>query len=306
MTTVAILMGTRDGASFLPSQLRSLEQQTFAGWRLFASDDGSADATVPILSQFRDRHAAAKVEIRNGPRQGFVANFLSLACDRAITADYFAFADQDDFWEPDKLERALSQLERVRPDLPGLWCSSTRLIDEQDRPIGYSAPIKRKLSFQNALVQSIASANTMVFNAAARDLLAFCGDRICVPSHDWWLYLLTTASGGEVLYDQVPSVQYRMHPNNVIGSNVGLASKLHRVIMLSRGRFKHWTDLNVAALDLFRSRMTSENQRLFDRFRLARNQSLLQRQIAFHRAGVYRQSVLGNIGLVIAIWARRI
>jgi glycosyltransferase involved in cell wall biosynthesis len=305
MTSVAILMGTRDGASFLPSQLRSLDQQTFADWRLFASDDGSTDATVPILSQFRDRLGAAKVEIRNGPREGFVTNFLSLACDRAIAADYFAFCDQDDVWEPDKLKRAVSELARVRSDIPALWCSSTQLIDEQDRHIGYSAPIKRKLSFRNALVQSIASANTMVFNAAARDLLAFCGDRLRVPSHDWWLYLLTTASAGEVLYDHVPSVRYRMHPN-VIGSNVGLASKIHRMIMLARGRFKHWTDLNVAALDGFRPRMTLENQRLFDLFCQAREKSLLQRQFVFHATGVYRQSLLGNLGLILAIWARRI
>ncbi|MGP0082417.1 MAG: glycosyltransferase, partial [Steroidobacteraceae bacterium] len=50
MTSIAILLGTFNGARFLPDQLRSFENQTFANWRLFASDDGSTDATVAILS----------------------------------------------------------------------------------------------------------------------------------------------------------------------------------------------------------------------------------------------------------------
>src|SRR5579872_4006567 len=97
--SVAILLGTYNGAKFLPQQLRSFDEQDFSGWRLIASDDGSSDATVALLSQFRDQHEPRKVEFRGGPQRGFVANFLSLACDQAITADYYAFADQDDVWE---------------------------------------------------------------------------------------------------------------------------------------------------------------------------------------------------------------
>jgi hypothetical protein len=42
------------------------------------------------------------------------------------------------------------------------------------------------------------------------------------------------------------------------------------------------------------------------RFRQARKQGLLQWLIAFHRIGVYRQSLLGNIGLLIAVWTGKI
>jgi glycosyltransferase involved in cell wall biosynthesis len=306
MAGVTILMGTLNGAPFLPIQLRSFVAQTFSRWRIVASDDGSTDATREILSQFGNKFGPSKVEIRNGPRQGFVANFLSLACDSAIIDDYYAFSDQDDEWNSDKLSRAVTWLEQQPAHVPALYCSRTRLIDEDGRDCGFSPLFQRKLGFHNALVQSIAGGNTMVFNEAARQLLLSCGAAVRVPSHDWWIYLLTTAAGGEVCYDPLPSISYRVHSENVVGSNVGWLNRVRRLQMLARGRFKHWTDLNIAALEPFRPRMTPENRALFDLFRESRKGGFIARQIGFLKTGVYRQTVLGNLGLIVAIWARKI
>jgi glycosyltransferase involved in cell wall biosynthesis len=306
MASVAILLGTLNGARFLPVQLRSIEEQTLTDWQLVASDDGSTDKTAKILAQFQEKYGTSRVRMREGPGRGFVANFLSLACDQSCAADYYAFSDQDDIWENFKLSRALSWLEQVPYGIPALWCGRTKLIDEKDRTIGYSPLFKLSPSFRNALVQSIAGGNTMVFNAAARELLAYCGERMQVPSHDWWLYLLTTAAGGVVRYDPDPVIRYRVHPENVVGSNLGWSNRSHRLRMLMRGRFRHWADLNTAALELFRPRMTVQNQQLFDLFCRARKQNFLARPITFLRTGVYRQTLLGNLGLVLAVWARKI
>ena len=105
---IAILLCTYNGARFLPAQLASLAAQSFTNWRLFVSDDGSSDDTLAIVSEHKDRLGAAPVDVRNGPRQGFVKNFLSLACDPSLSFDYYAYCDQDDIWEPDKLARASS------------------------------------------------------------------------------------------------------------------------------------------------------------------------------------------------------
>jgi hypothetical protein len=156
------------------------------------------------------------------------------------------------------------------------------------------------------LVQSIAGGNTMVFNAAARQLLMACGPSVHVPSHDWWTYLLTTAAGGEVYYDPVPLVRYRVHPENVVGSNIGWLNRARRVQMLARGRFEHWTDLNIAALKPFRPRMTTENRAIFELFSESRKRGFVGRQIGFLKAGVYRQTMLGNLGLIVAVWTRKI
>src|SRR5438105_1405223 len=112
---VAILMGTRNGAAFLREQLQSIEDQTHKNWILIVSDDSSTDETREILQGFCQSHPG-KVFIRNGPSKGVCANFLSLAIDRAIQADYFAFSDQDDIWHRDKLARALAWFAGIARD----------------------------------------------------------------------------------------------------------------------------------------------------------------------------------------------
>jgi hypothetical protein len=69
--------------------------------------------------------------------------------------------------------------------------------------------------------------------------------------------------------------------------------------MLMQGRFKRWTDKNVAALENFRPHMAAANRATFDTFCAARRQGLVGRILGVRRSGVYRQTVLGSIGLVI-------
>ena len=306
MPSIAILLCTFNGASFLPAQLASLAGQSFKNWRLFVSDDGSMDDTIAIVSEYKERLGTAPVNIRNGSRQGFVKNFLSLACDPSLSFDYYAYCDQDDVWEPDKLARAVERLSRTSPKIPAMYCSRTTLIDDEGKTLAYSRAYRRKPSFHNALVQSIASGNTIVFNESARRLLMICGSTAKIPSHDWWTYLLTTGAGGEVYYDQIPQVRYRIHGDNVIGTNTGLRNRLRRLYLLSQGRFQRWSDMHVDALETFRSHMTRENRTLFDLFRASRQRGFFGRQIGFLSSGVYRQTFLDNLGLIVAVWARKI
>ena len=306
MPGVAILLCTFNGGRFLAAQLSSFITQSFKNWRLFVSDDGSKDETLSIILRYKDRLGSAQVAVRSGPRQGFVQNFLGLACDPSITCDYFAYSDQDDIWEPDKLSRAVEWLQTLRSDLPAMYCSRTRLIDEDGRACGFSPRFRHEPNFRNALVQSIAGGNTMVFNQAARRLLADCGSDVGVPLHDWWTYLVITAAGGEVRYDPRPSIQHRDHSQNVVGSNIGWRNRFRRLQMLAAGDFERFTEMNVGALAPFRPWMTPENQTLFDLFCASRKRGFFGRQIGFLKTGVYRQTLLGNLGLVFAVLAKKI
>jgi glycosyltransferase involved in cell wall biosynthesis len=303
---VTILLCTLNGERFLAEQLASLERQTFKNWKLIASDDGSWDRTKSILLAFQRSFAPGKVEIIDGPGRGAPANFLFQACAENLASEYYAFCDQDDVWEADKLRRAVNVLEQADPDIPALYGSRTRLIDENGNEIGFSPLFCKKPEFRSALVQSIAGGNTMVFNQKARDLLVFCGADMNVPSHDWWLYQVTSACGGQVHYDAYPSVRYRQHAHNLIGSNRGWTARMRRLHMLQQGRFRHWGDLNVAALRHLRPRMRVEAQRIFDLFCNARHEPLLQRAIIFARTGVYRQTLFGNLGLATAVALNKI
>ena len=149
---VAILMCTRNGEAFLGQQLESIADQTHTNWRLFVSDDGSTDQTKEILKRFAETHYQSTT-IRNGPGKGVCVNFLSLATDPSIDADYFAFSDQDDVWHEDKLHRALTWLATISGDVPGLYCGRTELVSTDGRSYGLSPLFTRPPTFRNALVQ---------------------------------------------------------------------------------------------------------------------------------------------------------
>jgi glycosyltransferase involved in cell wall biosynthesis len=304
--SITILLCTLNGERFLAQQLNSLELQTFKNWKLIASDDGSSDSTKSILLAFQKGFEPGKVRIIDGPRHGAPANFLALACREHLDSTYYAFCDQDDLWDADKLARAIDVLELLGSDIPALYCSRTRLVDEEEKEIGLSPLFQKSPSFKCALVQSIAGGNTMVFNRKARELLAFGGRDVIVPSHDWWLYQLVSACGGEVFYDPHPSLRYRQHAANIIGSNMGFAARLRRLRMLQTGRFRQWTDLNEAALMRVRPRMTPQSRQTFDLFRKARRSSLLRRAAIFAKVGFYRQTFLGNLGLAAAVMLKKI
>jgi glycosyltransferase involved in cell wall biosynthesis len=298
---VAILLCTRDGGRFLPEQLDSIADQTHASWRIHASDDGSGDSTRAILSAYRDRFGQERLDVRSGPQKGFAANFLSLAGTRDIAASYFAFCDQDDVWEPDKVSRALAWLSQVDPAVPALYCSRTRLIDEHGNPIGLSPLHAKPARFGNAIVQSIAGGNTMVFNGAARRLLFEGRREVAVPSHDWWLYILVTAVGGLVRYDAWPSVRYRLHGRNAVGSNGSLRGRMTRLRLLLNGRLRAWTDMHIAALMPYWHEMPLENRELLSGFIAARDGGFARWAWQSHVRDVYRQTLAGNIALYLAL-----
>jgi glycosyltransferase involved in cell wall biosynthesis len=302
---LAILMCTKNGAEFLGEQLQSFSDQTHTNWTLFASDDGSTDETKDILEHF-GRNRFQRVFVRNGPENGVCANFLSLALDPTIQADYYAFSDQDDIWHPDKLRRALRQLLYVPDGTPGLYCGRTELMTADGQLYGRSPLFARPPAFENALVQNIAGGNTMVFNRAAKELLERVGS-LDVVLHDWWLYQLVSAAGGIIHYDPQPVLKYRQHRHSTIGSNLGWNARFSRLRMMLGGRFHHWNATNIAALyRLPKHLIKPQNHTTLMLFAEARTATLLRRLLYLKRSGVYRQTLLDNFGLFAAAIINRI
>ena len=296
MPRVAILLATFQGETYLSQQLDSIAQSTGVDWLVRVSDDGSTDGTRQILDTYRDRWEPGRVSVVDGPRRGLSANFFSLIAGAPGGHDAYAFADQDDVWAPEKLERAATWLGTVAPSTPALYCGRTRLIDATGRTIGYSPRFHRPPSFANALAQNLASGNTMVFNDATRRLLQDTGGPGAMSAmHDWWTYLIVTGVGGVVRYDPEPMVQYRQHGGNQVGGHAGALERAWRAGDLLQGRLAQWTDRNDAALREVRSRLTPGNAAMFDEFSAARRAALGACLRGLWRSGAYRQTKRGRI-----------
>ena len=303
---VAILLCTYNGARFLAEQLASLEAQTHQNWVVIASDDGSTDQTLEILHRYQAKWPAGKLTIRNGPQKGFCQNFLSLACDFDIKADYYAFCDQDDVWLPAKLSVALENvIANQEGQTPYVYCGRTRYVDDQLRLCGISPLFVFPGTFRNALVQSIAGGNTMVFNRVAKYLIEQAGP-LDVASHDWWIYQLITGVEGEVFYDQVPQVLYRQHEYALIGGNNSFSARIKRIKLLLQGRFKNWNTQNINALKQVNYLLVKNNQEILRMFELLRVAKLKDRFRLLEVCGLYRQTRRGTLSLFLAILIKKV
>ena len=299
-------MGTLNGAKFLAEQLDSLEAQQHTNWRLIASDDGSVDDTISILRRYQAKWGAERLEIRRGPARGFSNNFLSLACDGTIQADLYAYCAQDDVWQPEKLSVAVDYLKAQRKKkLLYVYCGRTEYVSETLKPVGYSPMFVYPRSFRNALVQSIAGGNTMVFNQQTKSLLEKAG-QVEVAAHDWWTYLLVKAAGGKVYYDQAPHILYRQHPDAVIGGNTSKLARFDRLKWLLLGRFKSWNDMHVAALQKNHDLMTESSLETLDQFVRIRGSHLFHRFRMLDVCGLYRQSWRGTLSFYLAALLKKI
>ena len=239
-----------------------------------------------------------------GPRLGSsTENFCHLI--QRVTADnrgdLFAFCDQDDVWLDDKLERAVRWhlLECGEP--VRLYCSRTQFVNEYLKPIKLSPGIKHPPSFGNALVQNIASGNTMVMSHAL-----IVAQKKIKPKysiwHDWTTYLVATALGGRVRFDEIPTLLYRQHAYNVVGSNDGLLAGIKLVGPLGKGRFRKWTDANVGAVHSLRDEVCDYAWQICDAYEQLRTESCALRRLRlFLELPVRRQSKISNAALAFAL-----
>lgn len=304
---VDILMASFQGSRYLTAQLDSIAAQDYTSWRLWVSDDGSDDETLRILEHYQKAWGEERLVILTGPKLGCTRNFLSLVNHADLCGDFLAYADQDDIWDSDKLTRAVKSILTLDRNKPSLYCGRTRLVSSDGSEItGLSPLFSRPPAFKNAIVQSIAGGNTMLFNQQTKKLLQIAGSDIAIPSHDWWTYLAVTACGGTVVYDPLPSICYRQHENNIIGGNDSLSSRLERAQYYLEGRFSEWTDLNLLALEKLSDFITTENLNTLHKFKSARQGSFIQRVVQLYKLGLYRQTFFGNVSYFSAIILNRI
>nr|WP_255353423.1 glycosyltransferase family 2 protein [Pantoea sp. SM3] len=298
--TISILMGTYNGEKYIEQQLQSIADQTYKNWALIVSDDGSTDRTCELVEEFSHRCLNNKVILLKGPGRGFAANFFSLLNRDDIDSDFYAFCDQDDIWNENKLEVAVNQLasEVNSFNKYRLYGSRTKLIDSNENCIGFSPCFLKAFHFKNALLQSYAGGNTMVFNRELKAIFETLPADLQIVSHDWIMYIVCSAMNGTVIYDHQPYILYRQHDQNLVGSNTGIMSKVTRFNRLFAGEFKSWSKINCMTLECIKEKMPPENKLDYERFN-ALSSGLLTRVVNFMTGGFYRQSFIETCAFFI-------
>jgi hypothetical protein len=298
---VAILLSTRNGARYLGDQLDSLVAQTHPCWTLWYRDDGSQDGTIEILREFRVGPGDGRcADITDGQPMGAAKSFLHLlAVARTGAAQFFAFADQDDVWMPQKLARGIDALSHAPDGLPALYCARQWLVDAKLNRRRLSAPVRRPPGFLPALTQNIATGCTIILNRAAAQLV-LASKPPDEAWHDWWCYLVVTGAGGLVLADPNPVMLYRQHGANVIGAPASQTQRGMAAIRRGRASFMRILRAHVAALRATPHLLSNPVRDQLDIIARALESGVSARAAALRMSGFARQTFAES--LIFRLW----
>lgn len=207
---VCVLLSTYNGEKYIKEQLESLYSQEGVSLSLLVRDDGSVDSTCAVLDA---EQAAGRLVWYTGKNLKPAFSFWNLL-QKAPDAPFYAFCDQDDVWDNDKLKVAVDKLASAG-DAPALYFCQTRLVDASLNEIE-SVKISPLLTYDEALIYHFVTGCTMVINSAMREILLRYTPEF-IRMHDIWIYNVAQAVGAKVFFDSVPHISYRQHGGNVIG-----------------------------------------------------------------------------------------
>lgn len=213
MNNIDILMATYNGASYIRTQIQSLQAQTLTDWKLYIHDDGSSDDTMSILKEMKAMDSRINI-IEDGIRfHESGLNFMHLL--KFSKAPFCIFCDQDDIWLENKLELMLRFIEAKDNTIPqAVYSNSYVYIPETSDISGYATlcfPQKLKdVLFLNCGIQGCA----LMFNAALRDICKNAPDIVAMHDH---VLTVCAAALGELSYLNKRLMLYRRHQSTVTG-----------------------------------------------------------------------------------------
>lgn len=190
--SVSIVMCTFNGQQYLAEQIDSLLKQTYPVHEIIIQDDGSTDGTMSLLQDYAAAHPVIKL-FNNDGEHGVNNNFFSAL--RRASGDYIAICDQDDIWEPAKVEK---QVAAIGDNL--LCTCRSKPFSDDGSPVNYDSRTPN-YSLPRMLYTSIAG-HTMLLNRRLLDLIP---DQASVGGlyYDVYLALAAAANDSIVLVNEV-------------------------------------------------------------------------------------------------------
>lgn len=213
-------MSTYNGERFLRTQLDSILAQEDVAVQILVRDDGSSDQTLALLEEYCRQHPVSWYQ--DGKNMGPARSFMQLLYD-APHSDYYAFADQDDYWMPRKLITAVERLEAYEG---ALYFCQTQLADGNLQPLP-TPQLHPLLTLGECLINEFIGGCTMVIDHKLRtDIDTYRPSYL--KMHDVWIYSIAQALGAHIVFDPKPQMLYRQHERNVVGNGYGRMESLRR------------------------------------------------------------------------------
>jgi glycosyltransferase involved in cell wall biosynthesis len=277
---VSVAVATYNGADHVREQLETIYGQTWQNLEVVATDDASTDGTREILEEYTKERGLR--HFVNPHRLGFLKNF-----ERAISlcrGAYIALADQDDLWQPHKIERLVSEI----GEYTLIYCNNQDffgpageryLAADYDPIFSFARSHGTGRPTRYLLAANWVVSHTLMFK---RELVAHA---LPIPPgqryHDGWLALVASKLGGIKYLDERLQI-YRQHAKSVTYVAPAVRPARRSIRDLMNGEFQR----------AWRRRCEAEIARLGEALKLPllddADRVFVEELIAYYRAGVAR------------------
>jgi hypothetical protein len=237
---------------------------------------------------------------------------------KAATAAYIGFSDQDDVWIPEKVSLTMQTMLRMEGGngeaTPLLVFTDLRVVDEQLQTLHPSfwkragLRVKNVHRLQRVLGENVVTGCTAIINRSMCDLALQMPEE--AEMHDRWICLLSAAFGVAEEIPQ-PTVLYRQHRNNVIGSagqdiSIGaLASRARESSGRRKDRIKCERQVE-ALLRLHGQQMMPRRREILEAYlRSGRSESAWERVATTLRYGFFRSGLSRNVATIMELYKSR-
>ena len=309
---IEILLAVYNGEPYLPALLDSLVGQTYRDFRLIVSDNKSTDSTVAILNDYSARFAH-DILILPAPPKTVSAHLNFARVSEAGGAPYLMFADCNDVWHSNKVERTLASMqdaeERYGATYPILVHSDLVVVDKKLNRLhpsfwGYQHVNPRRTGLNQLLLQNCVTGCAMMLNRPLFEMGRPIPEEARV--HDYW-YALIASAFGHIESIEEPLIEYRQHGGNVTGakswSALFVIERALRALSKdgARSSLQNNMQRSKAFLVRFGDQLSQSQKEMVEAFASLPETGALSRRRQLLRYGFWKFGLVRNIGLFLII-----
>lgn len=227
--TVAVLLATyKPNLDYLEEQINSIVDQVGVRVKLYWADDSGSRVEYgrvkAVLNKYNHLDVTSHLE-----NVGANLNFLHLLqAANHSEVDFYAFSDQDDVWESDKLLRHVTALSNFDTQIACTHSTSRLQINGKQVP---GRNLCQDHELRTLLAENCFQGCTIMINRLTRKLILGLPTE-GIEWYDWWIGSIVSIAGTTICVEGTDT-NYRLHDGNLIGIPKGMA-RLKR--MATKGR----------------------------------------------------------------------
>ena len=236
-----------NGARYMRTQLDSILAQTHGVDEIIICDDASSDNTKEILEEYKNKHPNLFFLHYNNKNLGPTKNIEKAI--QTCTGNIILLADQDDYWETNKVETIIKWFE-ANPTMNGVFTNGTIMNSNEKLDNKYalwdimSFPCKAIKNGENLKLYINTVENSVTgATLAIRNNLPFLKQPFPLIKHlvhDRWLAINLAENNSLGILDE-KLIRYRIHSEQTIG---GKTKNIEKYIELNANLLEGKPNIN--------------------------------------------------------------